>query len=190
MRSPVWRACAATSWLPAAGPYHDWGFRYADADGELQWEGAQMRIIEGDYFETMGIPLLAGRTFNAGDDEDAPPVMVISETAARIAFPDRDAVGQGFYSADTVRTVVGVVPDVAYDARGSRKSKVYIPHTEFGDDRNWALVQVVKTRPVSDFCRRFGVSWTRSTRSSSSIVPGPWSRYSGATWKASSSRSP
>jgi predicted permease len=142
---PGVEAVAATSWLPAAGPYHDWGYRYEDADGKLQWEGAQMRIIEGDYFETMGIPLLGGRTFDAGDGEDAPPVMIISETAAGIAFPDRGALGQQFYSADTVRTIVGVVPDVAYDARGSRKSKVYIPHTEYGDDRNWALVQVVKT---------------------------------------------
>ena len=143
---PGVEAVAATSWLPAAGPYHDWGYRYEDADGELQWEGAQMRIIEGDYFETMGIPLLAGRTFNAGDGEDSPPVMIISETAARIASPDTDPIGQQFYSADTVRMVVGVVPDVAYDARGSRKSKVYIPHTEYGDDRNWALVQAVKTK--------------------------------------------
>jgi len=71
--------------------------------------------------------------------------MVISETVARIALPDRDPIGQQFYSADTVRTVVGVVPDVAFDARGSRKSKVYIPHTEYGDDRNWALIQAVKT---------------------------------------------
>jgi len=142
---PGVEAVAATSWLPAAGPYHDWGYRYEDADGELQWEGAQMRIIEGDYLETMGIPLLAGRTFNAGDGEDAPPVMVISETVARIALPDRDPIGQQFYSADTVRTVVGVVPDVAFDARGSRKSKVYIPHAEYGDDRNWALIQAVKT---------------------------------------------
>jgi putative ABC transport system permease protein len=143
---PGVESVAATSWLPAAGPYHDWGYRYEDADGELQWEGAQMMIIEGDYFETMGIPLLAGRTFNEGDGEDSPAVMIISETVARIALPDRDPIGQQFYSADTVRTVVGVVPDVAYDARGSRKSKIYIPHTEYGDDRNWALVQVVKTR--------------------------------------------
>jgi len=143
---PGVEAVAATSWLPAAGPYHDWGYRYEDADGEPQWEGAQMRIIEGEYFGAMGIPLLRGRTFNSGDGEDSPPVMIISETAARIALPDRDPIGQQFYSADTVRTVVGVVPDVAYDARGNRKSKIYIPHTEFGDDRNWALVQVVKTR--------------------------------------------
>ena len=142
---PGVESVAATSWLPAAGPYHDWGFRYETADGAQDWEGAQMRIIEGDYFETMGIPLRAGRTFNAGDGEDSPPVMVISETAAEIAFPGRDAIGQQFYSAGTDRTVIGVVPDVAFDARGSRKSKIYIPHTEYGDDRNWALVQVVKT---------------------------------------------
>ena len=142
---PGVESVAATSWLPAAGPYHDWGFRYETADGAQDWEGAQMRIIEGDYFETMGIPLRAGRTFNVGDGEDLPPVMVISETAAEIAFPGRDAIGQQFFSADADRTVIGVVPDVAFDARGSRKSKIYIPHTEFGDDRNWALVQVVKT---------------------------------------------
>jgi predicted permease len=142
---PGVEAAAATSWLPAAGPYHDWGYRYQDADGELQWEGAQMRIIEGDYFETMGIPLLAGRPLDAGDGEDSPPVMVISQAAAGIAFPGQDAIGSQFFSADTLRTVVGVVPDVAYDARGSRKSKIYIPHAEYGDDRNWALVQVVKT---------------------------------------------
>jgi predicted permease len=155
---------AATSWLPATGPYHDWGYRYKDADGELQWEGAQMRIIEGDYFEAMGIPLLSGRAFTAADDEDAPPVMVISETAARIAFPDRDPIGQRFYSADTLRTIVGVVPDVAYDARGSRKSKVYIPHTEYGDDRNWALIQVLETRAGLEigFSPESPCSWRRS----------------------------
>ena len=70
---------------------------------------------------------------------------IISETAARIAFPDRDPIGGRFFSADTVRTVVGVVPDVAFDAWGRRKSKIYIPHAEYGDDRNWALIQVVKT---------------------------------------------
>ncbi|MCL7970875.1 MAG: ABC transporter permease, partial [marine benthic group bacterium] len=143
---PGVESVAATSWLPAAGPYHDWGFRYEMPSGALDWEGAQMRIIEGDYFETMGIPLRSGRTFDAGDGEDAPPVMIISETAAEIAFPGEDPIGQRFFSADTVRAVAGVVPDVAYDARGSRKSKIYIPHTEYGDDRNWALVQVVKTR--------------------------------------------
>jgi putative ABC transport system permease protein len=142
---PGVEAVAAASWLPASGPYHDWGYRYEDADGEQQWEGAQMRIIEGDYFRAMGIPLLAGRTFDSGDGDDSPPVMIISETVARIALPDRDPIGERFYSADAERTVVGVVPDVAYDARGSRKSKVYIPHTEYGDDRNWALIQVVKT---------------------------------------------
>jgi putative ABC transport system permease protein len=135
----------ASSWLPAAGHYHEWGFRYETADGELDWEGAQMRIVEGDYFRTMGIPLLSGRTFDAGDNEDAPPVMIINESTAKIAFRDANPIGGRFYSADTVRTVVGLVPDVAWTARGDRVAKIYLPHAEFGDDRNWALIQVVKT---------------------------------------------
>jgi predicted permease len=137
---------AATSWLPVSGPYHEWGFRYTDEDGEPRWKGAQMRIVEGDYFRTLGVPLLAGRAFTAADDEDSPPVMIISESTARIAFPERDPVGQRFFSAGEERTVIGVVADVAFDARGSRGPKIYIPHAEFGDDRNWALTQVIRTR--------------------------------------------
>ncbi len=41
--------------------------------------------------------------------------------------------------------------DVAHDGRGSVTSKVYLPHTQFGDDRNWALTQIVATTiPRSD----------------------------------------
>lgn len=137
----------ASSWLPAAGHYHEWGFQYETADGEWEWEGAQMRIIEGDYFRTMGIPILRGRAFDAGDDEDAPPVMIISQSAADIAFEDADPIGRRLFSPGELRTVVGVVPDVAWTARGDRMPKIYIPHAEFGDDRNWALIQVVKTQP-------------------------------------------
>jgi hypothetical protein len=35
------------------------------------------------YFEIMGIPLLAGRTFTERDASDAPPVMIVSEQFAR-----------------------------------------------------------------------------------------------------------
>lgn len=138
-------AAGAVSKLPSSGHYHEWGFRYETTSGALDWEGAQMRIVEGDYFEVMGIELLAGRTFEPADDRTAPRVMVISETAADIAFPDKDPIGRQFFAADTVRTVVGLVRDVAYDARGSRMAKIYIPHAEYGGDRNWALAQVVRT---------------------------------------------
>jgi len=66
-----------------------------------------------DYFETMGMPLMAGRTFSREDGPETAPVMVVNETAAR-RFWAGDAVGgrtrsQG--NPDGWRDVVGVVAD-------------------------------------------------------------------------------
>jgi predicted permease len=70
--------------------------------------------VTGNYFETMGIALLAGRTFSADDRPGSPRVIVVNETAARL-FWGGDALGgriraQG--SPDAWREVVGVVSDV------------------------------------------------------------------------------
>ena len=45
------------------------------------------------YFETMGIPLVLGRAFNAGDAANAPRVALLNETAARFYFGGRSPVG-------------------------------------------------------------------------------------------------
>jgi predicted permease len=71
-------------------------------------------FVGADYFETMGIPLLAGRAFTADDRVGSPRVMVVNEAAAN-AFWGGSAVGgrvrpQGAEGA--WREVVGVVADV------------------------------------------------------------------------------
>jgi len=45
------------------------------------------------YFETLGIALRAGRTFDARDDLESPGVVVINETMARTYWPTGDAIG-------------------------------------------------------------------------------------------------
>jgi putative ABC transport system permease protein len=70
--------------------------------------------VSNDYFATMGIRRLAGRTFSAVDRRESPPVVVISETAARVFFGG-DAVGRrvrGQDDPDAWREVIGVVSDV------------------------------------------------------------------------------
>jgi putative ABC transport system permease protein len=70
--------------------------------------------VSNDYFATMGIRLLAGRTFSAVDQRESPFVVVISETAARVFFGG-DAVGRRVRpqdDADAWREVIGVVSDV------------------------------------------------------------------------------
>lgn len=141
--APGVKTVGATSWLPVTGRYHSWGMRWRNAEEEIEGISVQNRIIEGDYFAAMGIALLQGRTFTSADGRDAPPVAIISKMAADRAFPDGGAIGRPIGAAGKPRTVVGIVSDVAVDHRGTFQPTVYIPHTEYGDDRNWALIQVV-----------------------------------------------
>ncbi len=67
--------------------------------------------VLGDYFETMRIPLLAGRTFSRHDHETAPKAVVINETAARSFWPGQSAIGQRLKFQKDEYTVVGIVGD-------------------------------------------------------------------------------
>ena len=81
------------------------GFDYLEVD----WAG-----VGGDYFDAVGIPLVAGRFFDARDTRDSAPVAVVSETMAARFWPGRSAVGQSYTVFDG--TEVGVV-GVAGDTR-------------------------------------------------------------------------
>lgn len=73
---------------------------------------AEMRMATDGFFDAMGIPLKAGRTFSASDVEGSEPVIVISESMARDQFQDEPAVGRMLYSQSGDRRVIGVVGDV------------------------------------------------------------------------------
>jgi predicted permease len=64
------------------------------------------------YFETMGIPILEGRDFRQDDNEKAPGVVIVDQTAAKRYWPGQDPVGKGL-SIPSIEshpfTVVGVV---------------------------------------------------------------------------------
>ena len=72
--------------------------------------------IEGGYFKTMGIPLLAGRDFAAQDTLGAPRVAIVSERIVREYFPGgpTEALGRRVRFSDSAEwlTVVGVAADV------------------------------------------------------------------------------
>jgi predicted permease len=52
------------------------------------------RIIESNYFSTMGIPLLEGRAFTPQNEQGGPPLAIINETCARNLFPGENAIGR------------------------------------------------------------------------------------------------
>ncbi|HJP93196.1 MAG TPA: ABC transporter permease [Pyrinomonadaceae bacterium] len=70
-------------------------------------------IISADYFQTMKIPILRGRTFTRDEEEQGKPVLLIDENLARRFWPNGDAVGKHIaYDSPTWHEVVGVVPQV------------------------------------------------------------------------------
>jgi macrolide transport system ATP-binding/permease protein len=78
-----------------------------------------------DYFETLGIPISAGREFQRTDDENAPPAAVINETMAAKYWPGKDPIGQRLKVKDRWLQIVGVVKNVNYE------NKLELPRTFF-----------------------------------------------------------
>ena len=104
--------------------------------GTVHVEGAtdpgratHMLNVAPGFFDTMEIPLLAGRAFEARDDADAPRVAVINAAAATELFGTENAVGRRFGFDQEERgevEVVGVVRDTRYDdLRGAAPPTVF-----------------------------------------------------------------
>jgi predicted permease len=138
-------AVGVTSWLPANGRYHVWGYSYQDSLGERHGISAQVRVIDGDYYRAMRVPLVFGRGFAATDRFDTDSVGLISRSLARRAYGDVDPTGRTFRTAGREFTLVGVVEDVAYDVTGASSAMVYLSHDQYAGDRHWALTYVVRT---------------------------------------------
>jgi predicted permease len=85
-----------------------------------------------DYFETLGIPILAGRGITA-QDSDGPLVAVISQTTAKTFFPDSDPIGRKIFFSSVSKPgdyieIVGVVGDAKFDnLRDQPSSMVFTP---------------------------------------------------------------
>jgi putative ABC transport system permease protein len=78
------------------------------ADGHVHASGvedprAQSRSISPGFFAALGVPIIAGRDFNALDNQNnAEPVVIVSQTLAQRMFPNQDAVNRHVYWTDPV----------------------------------------------------------------------------------------
>ena len=88
-----------------------------------------------DYFRTLDIPLLAGRTFTESDVSEAPPVAIVNEAFARKFSLGRDAVGRrlGRGGLDVVLDIeiVGLVADTRYShVKSPAPPLLYVPYRQ------------------------------------------------------------
>ena len=93
------------------------------------------RRVSPGYLAALGVTRIKGRSFTDVDRQDAPPVIVLSETAARRLLPGRDPVGQrlGIGRDGRLATVIGVVHDVRANPLTSESptSVVYVPMAQW-----------------------------------------------------------
>jgi putative ABC transport system permease protein len=115
---------------------------------------AELRIATPDYFRTLAIPLRQGRVFTEADRLGAARVLLISETAARMFFPQGDAIGQkikfgagGGYERDEGE-IVGIVGDVRhFGVDAPIPPMFYVPLLQSGMD---GVTVVMRTQGAPD----------------------------------------
>ncbi len=83
---------------------------------------AQFRTVSPGFFAALGVPLIAGRDFDARDREKGESVVIVSQSVAQRMFPNQDAVNHHLMWTDPVmkfidvspapRRIIGVVADM------------------------------------------------------------------------------
>lgn len=124
--------------LPSSG---DSGLAGYTLEGE-RTEGWKLKFaafgeISGDYFNALGIPLLAGRAFDENDRGDRPPVVIVSKSMAEHSWPGQNPLGKRLHAGNPKRTnmswatVVGVVGNTRIGPRDSEgNDQWYIPDAQ------------------------------------------------------------
>jgi len=145
---PGIQSAGFTSYLPLGGSDNGWAF-FIEGHPPLPlgvFNMAKYRPVSPGYFETIGIPLLQGRTFTPADTADSPWVMVINAAMARQFWGTENPVGTRMHFAGpTWRTVVGVVGDVLHEGLdGDAKPEMYMPVTQAANIEN-SPTMVVRT---------------------------------------------
>ncbi len=92
--------------------------------------------IGNGYFATMGIPVIAGRTFSASDTKTSAHVAILSQRMAKTIFPSVNPIGRRYYidtmGPESAVEVVGIVGDVkSGDLIEGPRLIDYLPYTQY-----------------------------------------------------------
>ena len=114
-----------------------------------------LQAISASYFETMRIPVTAGRAFDAAIDRaDGTPVVVLNESLARKHWPNGDAIGKriAFRVGQTPwREIVGIVGDTHDAGPGNDvKPTIYVPLAQKEATWVWLSWQTLLVRTNGD----------------------------------------
>jgi predicted permease len=111
--------------------------------------GMHFRLVGGDYFSALQIPVMRGRAFSSEDNASHPRVAVINQALAKAVFGGDDPLGKAIRMPgmdggdDEFSTIVGIVADI-HD-RGQRRAadpEAYFSYLQ-RPQRTWSMTMVV-----------------------------------------------
>ncbi len=122
--------------------------------------GLHLEAVSPNYFTTMGIPIRRGRTFAATDTEGSLPVVVVSESLARRAWPTSNALGKRLKFGSPEQsapwmTVVGIVGHLRYRDLKAPPPAIYVPLPQTPFPARFLMVRAsVEDAPVLAITQR------------------------------------
>ena len=124
----------------------------------------QVRVVTPEFFRSMGIPQLRGRTFTAADDAAGTPVVMLSETAVQRYFANENPIGKrirlgwgrGPNRPNVGGEVIGVVRSVKqFGLDAESQPEIYVPHAQQPvGGMTFVLKTAVPPLSLSDAVRR------------------------------------
>ena len=150
---PGVEAVATSTHLPLNGSAWNWNLAVhingVDGSSKFTW-------VSPEYFQTMGIPLLAGRNFDDRDKQTSPRVAVVNETFVRRYVSGQNPIGKvirtsaepGYPEAEY--EIVGVVKDTKYsDLRDPAPPISFGPADQFPNSDGWTILFIRYSTPMS-----------------------------------------
>jgi predicted permease len=152
---PGVEAAAAVSNAPLAG--NTWGEAiFVNATRGVEKGYANFNRISPDYFKTLGIQLLAGRDFGAGDTPATPKVAIVNESFARRYLDGVSPLGKTFRievgpgGADHTYEIVALARDTKYDdLRAEFKPTIFLPASQLERHGTYEQILLRSNLPIS-----------------------------------------
>lgn len=129
--SPGIASAALTSAAPLTWRGGNLSFEISGSPCEESQCRALYREVSPKYFQTLGIPLRAGQSFNGSEAPTGEKVVVVNATFARSAFGNGNPIGQALRfreNGESWRRIVGVVEDTRdTGVEAAQRAVVYVP---------------------------------------------------------------
>jgi predicted permease len=134
--TPGVRSASLSRKPPISNEFGSWWDTFVADNGKTitdRRDRTLLNAISSGYFETIGLPIVAGRDFAETDRDGAPRVVIINESFARVYFGSDSPIGRHVVrgAGGSSLEVIGVVRDATYqNLREDRHRVAYLPYLQ------------------------------------------------------------